>query len=181
MVKLFNFSDYKGGKKMSPDIKSKVKEFLNYANSDVPIDPLLIAQNMGIKIMDADFNNEHISGLIKKSGDSVTIYLKRTDVATRKRFTVAHELGHLALHMNHKDEGKFIDNDKIFARDDGFLGYSDRTKEKEANQFAAELLMPEEKVRKYWEDCFNSPELMAAKFHVSLSSMRIRLNNLGLE
>lgn len=179
MVKVFNFFDYKeGGKDMTPTIKSKVKEFTTYIETDIPIDPILIAKRMGIKVVEAEFNDPHISGLIKKNNEGTTIYVKKSDGALRKRFTVAHELGHLALHI--RNEGQFLDSDQIFARDDGFFGYSDRLKEKQANQFAAELLMPEEKVRELWDECFNSPELMAAKFRVSLPSMKIRLSNLGL-
>ena len=56
----------------------------------------------------------------------------------RKRFTIAHELGHLQLHS---DEVHF-DEKAPLARRDGLSSAATGPNEIEANQFAAELLMP---------------------------------------
>ncbi|MDR2484509.1 MAG: ImmA/IrrE family metallo-endopeptidase [Treponema sp.] len=87
-----------------------------------------------------------IDAAIKKNGeDSFIIYLNTHEPYLRKRFTVAHELGHLFLHM-----GYLIDNEKWNSiPDDGFqdsayFRMSDNysQEENEANEFAASFLMP---------------------------------------
>lgn len=64
-----------------------------------------------------------------------SIYLKNNfSNIGRKRFTIAHELGHLFLHQKF-EEGIF--KDSVFYRNLKFT-----TEELEANEFAANLLMP---------------------------------------
>jgi Zn-dependent peptidase ImmA (M78 family) len=48
-----------------------------------------------------------------------------------------------------------------------------------ANQFAANLLMPESEVRSRWQRTA-SPVTLAAAFRVSQDAMSFRLRNLGL-
>jgi len=157
--------------------KSKVKEYLKINGDGIPVDPFLIAEKLGITVREAEFNSDRISGMIENNHGKVTIYIRGSDSASRKRFTLAHELGHYALHMN--NDNTFVDGYEIFERSD-FSNYTDRQKEKEANNFAADLLMPAERVKKMWPECLYSKELMAAKFKVSLQAMDIRLSMLGL-
>jgi Zn-dependent peptidase ImmA (M78 family) len=92
-------------------------------------------------------NIDHkIDAAIKKNGEEgFIIYLNIHEPDLRKRFTVAHELGHLFLHM-----GYLIDNEKWNSiSDDGFqdsayFRMSDNysQEENEANEFAASFLMP---------------------------------------
>jgi Zn-dependent peptidase ImmA (M78 family) len=56
---------------------------------------------------------------------------------------------------------------------------SDRTLEREANIFAAELLMPEPAVREVWEK-LGDVAACAARFDVSPTAMHWRLFNTGL-
>ncbi|MBQ7524494.1 MAG: ImmA/IrrE family metallo-endopeptidase, partial [Alphaproteobacteria bacterium] len=65
--------------------------------------------------------------------------------ARRRIFTLAHEIGHIVL--GHRDGGdRMVDtrSDLVFPLK--------RTKEYEANEFAGELLMPEEEFRKEWNE-----------------------------
>jgi Zn-dependent peptidase ImmA (M78 family)/transcriptional regulator with XRE-family HTH domain len=59
------------------------------------------------------------------------IVLNESFTNDRKRFTLAHELGHIVMHMNNSF----------------FISEKNRDKEKEAHQFAAELLMPEQGIK----------------------------------
>ena len=101
---------------------------------------------------------------------------------TRQQFTIAHELGHYALHQQHIRDETFVDHENVLDSA-GMLYRRDEavsTKlEIEANNFAASLIMPESLVRKGWET-LNSVEECAEVFHVSIEAMSIRLSRLGL-
>lgn len=67
----------------------------------------------------------------------------------RRNFAIAHELGHLFLHTNFIESK--TDNEQLYIPD--FYKNRDYKKEKEANDFALNLLMPEnayiDKVKRY--------------------------------
>lgn len=92
----------------------------------------------------------------------------------RRRFTIAHELGHWVCQVQ---EGRRqpIYCRAVTADGDG----RNPPEEREANVFAAELLMPRPAVRAAFAELADSPEL-AARFDVSQEAMRWRLYNLGL-
>lgn len=105
---------------------------------------------------------------------------------TRQRFTIAHELGHILLHgytEPHADRGYVV------RFRDGRSSEGRVTEEIEANQFAAELLMPQgllleratarrlEYVPLDGEDDPAVAEL-AREFEVSKHALLIRLSNL---
>lgn len=93
------------------------------------------------------------------------------EIATRQRFTQAHELGHVLL--NHVGPGKR----KL--RDVSFNARTADWAEIDANAFAAELIMPEKYVR-HFAGKINDIKLLAQKFGTSPWAMRYRLINLGL-
>ncbi len=119
-----------------------------------------------------------ISGFIKRIDENVYIGIEKSEYPYRKRFTLAHELGHYLLHQQNDSEFEQIDfRDGIDFNGQG--SYSSDPHEQEANAFAAELLMPEEQVKEYLKE-YGSYELMAYLFGVSYAAMKIRLKNLGL-
>ncbi|HMK91417.1 MAG TPA: ImmA/IrrE family metallo-endopeptidase [Thermoleophilia bacterium] len=87
----------------------------------------------------------------------------------RLRFTIAHEIGHFMLH-----QGRAV-NERAGARSEGTARY-----EREADQFAAELLMPEHLVRQAALEVGADPRLLADRFDVSVQAMSVRLRRLGL-
>jgi Zn-dependent peptidase ImmA (M78 family) len=91
----------------------------------------------------------------------------------RKRFTIAHELGHWVCQVLEGHRAP------VYCRPADLTEAADRALEREANVFAAELAMPESLVRREFE---NTPSLgpMAATFNVSESAMHWRLYNLEL-
>jgi Zn-dependent peptidase ImmA (M78 family) len=139
----------------------------------VPVNPVTIAEGEGIRVFNADFASEDVSGLIRKNKDEIAIYVKNSEMRTRKRFTVAHELGHLFLHLTDQD-GNFVDGDVQL-----FRGVERSWKETEANQYAAALLMPRKWVVKHRASGYTTEEL-AELFDVSPSAMEFRLGHLGL-
>lgn len=97
----------------------------------------------------------------------------------RRRFTIAHELGHLAL--GHLQQGEMVLDETT---------NSTQPEETEANAFAAELLMPAEGIRNFLDrfsrrldDQGFSLHLavrLAASFGVSEEAVYYRMLNLGL-
>lgn len=91
------------------------------------------------------------------------------EIIYRNRFTLAHELGHVLLgHVNEFN---------VQQRDTTFGNYN--PVERAANAFAAELVMPEHKVRELFSGA-TSMQQMSEAFGVSNAAMSYRLKNLGL-
>lgn len=98
------------------------------------------------------------------------IWVEASDTAMRRRFTVAHEIGHWVCHRNGAPAVCHLESGAPPPRD---------PREREANVFAAELLMPEAPVRSaYARDA--SVAGLAAAFAVSPEAMSWRLFNLGI-
>jgi Zn-dependent peptidase ImmA (M78 family) len=91
------------------------------------------------------------------------------DTRARRRFTLAHEVGHWICQCL---EGRGA---PLMCRAVDVDPATDRTLEREANIFAAELLMPESAVR----SAVNDPQV-AHRFAVSDEAMRWRLYSFGL-
>ena len=120
---------------------------------------------------------KNVSGFIKRVGNNVYIGIESDEAPFRKRFTLAHELGHYILHPQKGDFEEIDFREKIDFTGQG--KYSTDPREQEANAFAAELLMPEEQVREYF-NIYHFHEILAYIFGVSYEAMKNRLDNLGL-
>ena len=147
-------------------------DIISRHQNQLPIPVMNIAREMGIKVYKSDNWPDYISGLIRKDathgGESgYAIYTNANHPPTRRRFTIAHELGHYVLH--HALIGEGITDDALYrSRLGGPL-------EREANRFAAKLLMPWNLVIELTEKGINTVEALAEKFDVSKSAMSIRL------
>lgn len=110
--------------------------------SSYPIDPYAIAEKIGIVVKEDDADG-YAGMIILVEGEALISVRRSTREASRKRFTVAHELGH------YKIPGHLSPGVPSFRCSDGdlntFQGHA--KKEIEANKFAAELLMPEDHFR----------------------------------
>jgi len=149
--------------------------------NSIPIDPeKVVIEILGgqiIEKIDLEFDTDAI---IRKSDDGQTFIIEinpdQSDL--RRRFTLAHELGHLFLHMNYADESKWREldhwEDTLYARQ------ARNETEYEANEFAAAFLMPKEKFKEIAND--NKTEdgeayrlkPIAEKFKVSIDAVRNR-------
>lgn len=164
------------------EIERKVDTILRENKADsIPVDPVTLANKLGIKIHNAQFSDGSLSGMISKRGENIMILVNQQDSDTRKRFTIAHELGHHFLHLMEED-GEFVDETINLFREQLQDGEqrSGKRKEVEANKFAAALLMPKYLVKKEFERN-NDLSYLAWKFGVSESSMGYRINELGLQ
>ena len=144
----------------------------------------------GIRIAKKGLNNE-MSGFVYIDPDAnlATIGLNVHHSKTGQRFTLAHELGHIYLHKSaagalHVDEGDF------FVRFRGPSSVSDSAHdEREANAFAAKILMPRTFLERDFETGPDELSLsaeetflseLAGRYGVSRQALAFRLINLGL-
>lgn len=131
----------------------------------------VMANKLGIKVHELDLTSisGSLSGFITyddpKTKLHPEIFIEKTMSPERKKFTLAHELGHHFLH-----EGIKLRLDNL----DYSLNDKDTAEESEANYFAAALLMPKELVIKLLERR-KSIEEIAKYFQVSLSAARNRI------
>jgi hypothetical protein len=93
----------------------------------------------------------------------------------RFRFTIAHAIGHWVCHCL---EGRAPDPEPSYCRPVDLTEAADRKLEREANVFAAELLMPEPAVHAVWEELADVAAC-AARFDVSPTAMKWRLFSFG--
>jgi Zn-dependent peptidase ImmA (M78 family) len=152
-----------------------------FGNSGPPVAVEKIALAQGAQITYETFDGQ-VSGMLIRDEDRAIIGVNSTHAPVRQRFTIAHEIGHLVMH---KGRPVFIDRlVRINERD----GSSDKD-ERQANAFAAALLMPHTFVTAEIERIFGKrsqtmPEQLvdelAAKFDVSSAAMGYRLVNLNI-
>lgn len=121
-----------------------------------------------------DSNNiRTASGLLIRKNGKMFIYTNADEPSYRQRFTIAHEIGHYVLnHIPDNGDKNFIMRDEVSTK-------GNDPKEVAANKFAAELLMPEELIRKLHKEG-RSPREIALGLKVSITAINNRLDNLKL-
>ena len=158
---------------------------INIARGTAPVDVYSLAKRLGIVVREA-FLDAEISGMIEVDDKTTTITLNAIHAPTRKRFTLAHEIGHYILHRDMIGDG--LDDDCAYRSAD--VGKYHNTaigpkQETQANKFAASLLMPKELVISHHSEIEtghnNKAATLADLFEVSEATMRIRLNTLNLQ
>ena len=129
-----------------------------------------------------------MSGVLDIANGVANIGYNPSESKVRQRYTLAHELGHFVLHYN--DNKTFVDNEKfyqfkMFRSGKLNLSNSELECEREANAFAAALLMPQTLLNKELEayegfDLSDSTMIteLAKKFEVSTQAMSFRIFNL---
>ena len=142
-----------------------------------------IAKRNGIKIRYEPLDDD-LSGMIFLKDNQAVIGVNAHHRPNRQRFTIAHELGHFFLHSDVLKQGAHVDTMITMLKRDQNAALGTVNIEVEANQFAAELLMPKKFVRDYLirEGIAQTAvaddtvvENLAKAFRVSVSSMAIRL------
>lgn len=122
-------------------------------NVRTPVKIIEICNSMGFSVFQQDLPKEicgyiAIDGELKDRFDTDRIIsVNRNESSKRRRFTVAHELGHFLFDF---DPNK-IQFYNAFEHDHN---ESEEENEKLANRFAAELLMPADKFRKEYNRIF---------------------------
>lgn len=120
-------------------------------------------------------------------GDAGLVVVEETHHEHRRRFSIAHEVGHYVLHYLPRTApvGVFACTSRDMETDSVPIGETAARllhyrREVEANLFAGELLMPEPSVRAMYKVTGGQVLRLARHFNVSPRAMEIRLGRLGL-
>jgi Zn-dependent peptidase ImmA (M78 family) len=147
-------------------LRARYHELYEAEADELPVPVEAIAEDLlGLYVEEADLDG--VSGLLYPA--ERLIQVNATDAPTRRRFTLAHEVGHWICQVQ---EGRGA---PVMCRAEDVGPTADRLLEREANVFAAELLMPEPAVRA----TAGSPAAAEA-FGVSGEAMQWRLYSFGL-
>lgn len=145
-----------------------------YRIVEPPINVDRIAKLLGFEVVPFDFPNE-VSAVIRIQESTKAIGVNQNHTKARQRFSTAHEIGHyLSGHENFSHEKKIVvDPEKKYLDPQ----YRD---EQEADEFAAELLMPEHMLKVDVLEKKLEIEELAKRYEVSEQAMLIQLINLKL-
>jgi Zn-dependent peptidase ImmA (M78 family) len=163
-------------------IRTLTKHLLQERQIDAPpVDVTKLAEEMGV-VVHFEPADDELSGFLLRDVDhyKALIGVNKNHHPNRQRFTIAHELGHLLLHEGeplHVDRGM-----KVNLRD-GASSQGTLIEEKEANLFAAELLMPAHFIHRDLKERLtleieSDIDWLADKYEVSAQAMTFRLSYL---
>jgi Zn-dependent peptidase ImmA (M78 family) len=167
-------------------IQELVEKVLRENSVDRPPVPVeRIAKALGIQILHQKYEEADVSGFLYRDATRAIIGVNRTHHSNRKRFTIAHEIGHFLLH---KGNFKEVHVDRAFQvklRNDLSSQGTD-FEEVEANAYAAELLLPSSFIREDLAEMGavdiedeESIKTLARRYKVSPQTLVFRLANLG--
>lgn len=170
------------------EIENKAQEILKKLKiTEIPVSLEKIFRYYKITKLDAP--SDKYSGMMLTTNNKTFIGINSDEPEVRKRFTIAHELGHFFLEDS--TEKAFVDNSKIIESGMKFeiaFRRKGRSKgefeEMKANSFAASLLMPAKwliddlkKLKETQTLSDTSINKLAEKYQVSDVAMRYRVMN----
>lgn len=123
-----------------------------------------VLEDNGLFLINFDFNTERVDGMsILADGKFPVVFSNKRSLGDRQRFTLAYELGHLVMHLQ---------TNPSFTRDISH----------EANEFAAEFLMPEKDIKGDFKDGVNLNVLadLKRKWKLSMQALLYRANDIGV-
>ncbi|MHA4213480.1 ImmA/IrrE family metallo-endopeptidase [Bacillus cereus] len=147
----------------------------------VPVAIERVPESLGGAIKYVDSLEEGMEAKIEKmpSGHEkkFIITLQRETCEQRRRFSIAHELGHLFIHMKYLiDQQEWEKNEEY--KDSVYYRYGHGMEENEANEFAGAFLMPKDKFLEVAQENFKQGKYhldpIAKYFDVSVSAVRVR-------
>ncbi|MDI3194261.1 ImmA/IrrE family metallo-endopeptidase [Pseudarthrobacter sp. AL07] len=147
-----------------------------FGEIDLPVDATVIAERIGARVFAADLSgHDELSGFvyIPPGKERPEITINSSEHIHRRRFTCAHEIGHiLDPRIDKNTEHGFMDHR------DSLSSAGTDPREVFANAFAATLLMPSDEIEWLAEelDLYG----LAKKFRVSTDAMSNRLATLGI-
>jgi Zn-dependent peptidase ImmA (M78 family) len=153
--------------------------------TEAPVNVEEVAKHLGLRVISMELADD-VSGLLITRPARSCIVIRKNDTVQRQRFSIAHEIGHFVLrHQFESGEHVHVDRGyRVSHRDQRSASGTD-SKEIEANQFAAALLMPSwivmDNLKTLGSDDLNDEHItnLARKFRVSEQAMTIRLSALG--
>lgn len=165
------------------EIDSLAETILEGLELQVPFNIETAVARLGGIFEQRQMTKNQPEAFIKKVGERFCIVLNINHQEARKRFSVAHELGHLFLHMGYLTDPDTWQNAKEY-QDSVFYRYGYGVEEAEANEFAAAFLMPKDEFcRVVEEKTANGQcliEAVAAHFNTSKEATLNRGRLLGM-
>jgi Zn-dependent peptidase ImmA (M78 family) len=154
-------------------IQNTVSEIIAKYQKAAPVKVVSVANELGLKVYHLDSMPDEISGMIRRedkfggnSGYAIFVNGKHANV--RRRFTIAHEIGHYVLHRDLIGDGIVED---ALLRANGLTNAIER----QANTFAADLLMPWSLIMEAGDKGIVMIDKLAKLFEVSKDAMSYRL------
>ena len=159
-------------RKVRWDLAEQRANELTAGYTSPPIPVLEIAERRGVDVVFATFGeyNDKVAGFCDFRKQK--LYVNANDLRNRQNFTIAHELGHWELHRHH-----FLEYPNQYPILPRFASPDNSNPfEKEANTFAANLLVP----KRLLLPVKSAPvSALADIFDVSREMMEYRLRNVG--
>lgn len=147
-----------------PEAAQRLRVYWNVAPGPIPNLTSLIESN-GVIVIPMDFGNDSVDAIsMYEPADTLPpiIFISQSIPADRWRFSLAHELGHIVLHHHLR------------------IPPAEEEMEEEANEFAAELLMPRREIAGQLRQ-LDMRKLAALKLHwrVAMGALLMRAKNFG--
>ena len=143
-----------------------------FGGREIPVDVHSIAEDLlGLSVAETALDG--VSGLLFPAYRRIVVNAEEPHA--RQRFTLAHELGHWICQCLQREDAPPV----LCRAEEVTPTPAARKLEREANVFAAELLMPEPAVRDEWRRAADLDEL-ARRFGVSEQAMHWRLYSFGV-
>lgn len=164
------------------EVERKARDLIGKTGLGIPFDVEAAAESLDLSVVEQDLEGSVSAMLVVKDGHGV-IGVNTNHHPNRRRFSVAHEIGHYLLHRD--SASVFVDAAPVFFRDDNTSAGTEQ-QEVEANTFAAELLMPAATLRERLEQQAVDPyddaavHRLARAFGVSTQALTIKLVRRGL-
>ena len=120
------------------ELTDKIREKYNIKT---PIQDMTeIVKKIGGDVIQKYNFDSYYDATVMKTNDKFYIAIPIINDTQRKNFAIAHELGHLFLHMGFKTNIEVWDNQVL----NKYIRFSMLEQEIQANEFAANLLMPKD-------------------------------------
>ena len=146
---------------------------LAYMRRPPPIDVEGLARQLGLRVVRQPLGE--MSGKIERVMDggipAYVVTLNDEHPKVRQRFTLAHEIAHFVKHRHKLEQGGISDNAL-------YRSLLPELMEVEANQYAAQLLMPLSAMRTIWSEGARTSAEFARRLDVSEPAASIRLEQL---
>jgi Zn-dependent peptidase ImmA (M78 family) len=148
-----------------------------------PIPVKDVPEKLGGTLIETPFIENNLEAMIRKVDDSFEIVIANHKPEQRKRFSIAHEIGHLFLHMGYLIKPELWESVGDY-KDSVYYRFGHSIEEYEANEFAAAFLMPDYEFKKIakenLENGVYNVEEIAKYFGVSVEAATVRGKWLGL-
>lgn len=130
-------------------------------------DPYVIADELGIQIMECPFSSQR--GAYKVIKRNHFIFVKEDLAPVMKNIVLLHEIGHDILHRNEAAKTDGFQEFEIFDMRESRMEY-------EANVFASQIALDDDKFLEYYEYGYDSQQIACAMHsHINLIALKVNI------